>query len=128
MYSLDFILFTGDIGIGKSTALKHIAQDWAKGSVDQLQQFDLVFYLALNGVSKDGNIEDIIIKQDKEIKENNVQPEEVGAIVEGGDKWKVLVLLDKYDVYHMTKGSDEPQEDAIRNIDQTITKKYMEKC
>ena len=36
------------------------------------------------------------------IKENNVQPAEVKAIVEGGDKWKVLVLLDEYDVYNMT--------------------------
>ena len=96
--------------------------------MDQLKEFHLVFYLALNGVSKDENIEDIIIKQHKDIKENNVQPEEVKAIVEGGDKWKILVLLDEYDVYDMTKGSDEPQDDAIRNIDQTITKKYMEKC
>ena len=96
--------------------------------MDQLKQFDLVFYLALNGVSKDENIEDIIIKQHKDVKENNVQPEEVKAIIESGDKWKVLVLLDEYDVYSMTKGSNEPQEDAFRNIDQTITKKYMEKC
>ena len=29
------------------------------------------------------------------------------------------MLLDEY---------DGPQDDAIRNIDQTITKKYMEKC
>ena len=54
--------------------------------MDQLKEFDLVFYLALNVVSKDENIEDIIIKQHKVVKENNVHPKEVKAIVEGGDK------------------------------------------
>ena len=122
------MFLTGDIGIGKSTALQHIGQGWTKGSVDELKQFDLVFYLALNGVSEDENIEDIILKQHKFLAENQVKSEEIKAIVERDGKWKVLLLLDECDVYNMTKGKDKPQKDSLRNVDQAITKKCMEKC
>ena len=44
-------------------------------------------------------IEDIIVDQHKDLRENNVKPAEIKAAIEEAPERKVLLLLDGYDLY-----------------------------
>ena len=126
--------FPGDLGTGKSTALKHIAQGWAKGTADELEQFDLVFYVVLTPDLKYQRIVDIVVDQHKDLRENNVRPEEIKAAIEESPERKVLLLLDGYDLYVINDPEElqEEQDDNVKiilgDIDNIIRKKHLENC
>ena len=112
------VLLAGQGGIGKSTALRHLALSWANGTVNELKQFDFVFHIALKDVKNDQSIENIIIKQHKGLKSRKVSPIEIKNIIES-DQHKILLLLDGHDEY--TVGTNP-------NIDDVITKDILTDC
>ena len=104
-------------GMGKSTAMKHLALSWADGSVDELKEFNFVFHVALKGVKDNKNIEEIIISQHPALFGNKVQPQEIRSILE--EDQKVLIILDGHDEYKPGTNSD---------IDKIITKFILRNC
>ena len=58
-----------------------------------------------------------------------MQPAEVKAIVEGGDKWKVLVLLDEYDIYNIYRkggmGKGISKDYNLSPIEYVLFKRYL---
>ena len=105
--------------MGKSTAMKHYSHCWADGSVEQLKQFDFVFHLALKSITGNEGIEYLIKEQHTALCGNNVQPEEIRAIIEGETKQKVLLLLD---------GHDEYKPGTNSHIDRAIAKYHLRNC
>ena len=78
-----FFINAGQGGVGKSTALKHMALQWADDESEHLKQFDFVFHIALRHVKKDDTIEGLILKQHK-LTGMDVQAAEIKAIIDGG--------------------------------------------
>ena len=91
---------TSDGGIGKTTALKHLALSWAKGQVE-MQKYDLVFYIALKYVKDHRPLTRIILDQHKGLAANNVSEHEISDLLDGKFQGKMLVLIDGFDEYHM---------------------------
>ena len=69
--------------MGKSTALKHMALQWADDESEHLNQFDFVFHIALRHVKKDDTIEGLILKQHR-LAGMGVHAAEIKAIIDGG--------------------------------------------
>ncbi len=61
--SLCIFLHLGQGGVGKSTSLKQLALLWANRESKELEQFDIVYHIALNSVKKDEALEEIILRQ-----------------------------------------------------------------
>ena len=91
--------FKGSGGIGKSTALKHLALSWAEGNVEDLKRFDFVFHVALKDITSEQSIEQIIVKQHKGLSGNNVQPDEIRKLLDVEGRQDILILLDGHDEY-----------------------------
>ena len=106
-------------GMGKSTAMKHLALSWADGSADELKRFDFIFHISMKSVRPGQLIENLIIEQHRGLNGNDVQPEEIKAILEGKTNHNVLVILDGHDGYK--NGSNA-------YIDKTITKEHLRNC
>ena len=111
------IVFTGCGGIGKSTAMKHLALVWADGSSKEMGKFDFVFHISLKSVNENSTLEDIIISQHKGLKANGVKSGEIKSILNG--RQKALLLMDGFDEY--TKGTNE-------GIDKVIEKESLWNC
>ena len=130
-HSSGYLFFTGDLGSGKSTALKHIARGWAEGNVEELKAYDHMFHVDLNSVQKDETIEDMIIQQHKELNDNNVQAGDIKAILEGKNEQKVLLLFDGDNTYRSLKedrqvtGSQLETNESFRKV---IEKKSLQNC
>ena len=81
---------------------------------------------------KNQRIEDIIVDQHKDLRENNIKPEEIKAAIEEAPKRKVLVLLDGYDLYVINDPEEKPDDDdgeiILGDIDNIIRKKHLENC
>ena len=68
------ITIAGQGGIGKTTATKYLALNWAEGSSEGLEKFDFVFHITLKDVtSKKQTITEIIIGQHGFLSGNDVQ-------------------------------------------------------
>ncbi len=91
--------FPGIGGIGKSTALKHLALSWEKGQAE-LQKFDLVFHIALKQVKHDRSLARIVLDQHKGLSANKVSESEIANLMDGNPKSNILVLMDGFDEYH----------------------------
>ncbi len=92
------IYFSGIGGIGKSTALKHLALSWAKGR-PELQKFDLVFHIALKDVNHQTCLGKLILLQHKGLIANNVTEQEMSELLDGKCKRNILILIDGFDEY-----------------------------
>ena len=87
-----------------------LAMDWAEGkALAELQQFDLVFLIALKNVNKNIPLEEIILQQHGRMRNMGVSKEQIKSFIQ---KKKVLILLDGYDEYRKGTNTD---------IDSTIT-------
>lgn len=109
-------------GIGKSTALKHLARKWAEGSAPELTRFHFLFHVTLKEVRKRGDqsLPSLIIQQHKRLKDRakNVQPEEIKAVLEGRTQQNALLLLD---------GFDEYKKGVCSDVDDVIAGDYLSK-
>ena len=111
--------FAAEGGMGKSTAMKHLAINWADGTAEELKKFDFVFHISLKYVKDNSSIESIIIAQHSGLKANEVTPEEVRSILKGEGKTKVLLLIDGHDEYKTGRNTD---------IDKVIKKQSLWNC
>ena len=111
--------FAAEGGMGKSTALKHLAISWADGTSKEMKKFDFVFHISLKYVKDNSSIESIIIAQHSGLKANEVTPEEVRSILKGEGKTKVLLLIDGHDEYKTGRNTD---------IDKAIKKQSLWNC
>ena len=95
------LIFSAEGGMGKSTALKHLAVSWSDGTMNELAKFEFVFHIALKHVKDNSPIENIIIAQNNGLVANKVKPEEIKNILEGHTNCdgKVLLLIDGHDEY-----------------------------
>ena len=112
-------MLAGQGGIGKSTAMKHLALGWADGTLKELKQFNFMFHIALKDVRGNETIEEIIIKQHKGLKSRKVSPAEIKNIIESYDNIKVMLLFDGHDEYTLGTNAD---------IDNAITKDILADC
>ena len=110
--------FEGSGGIGKSTALKHLALSWAEGSEEDLIKFDFVFHVALKDISGSQSIEDIIVKHHKGLVGNNVQPDEIKKLLDVQARQDILILLDGHDEYKRNN----------KFINEALTKSHLRNC
>ena len=110
--------FEGSGGIGKSTALKHLALSWAEGNVEDLKKFDFVFHMALKDITSDESIEQVIVKQHKGLTGNNVQPDEIKTLLEVQARQNILILLDGHDEYKRNN----------KCINEALTKSRLRNC
>ena len=108
--------FAAEGGMGKSTAMKHLAINWADGTAEELKKFDFVFHISLKYVKDNSSIESIIIAQHSGLKANEITPEEVRSILKGVGKTKVLLLIDGHDEYKTGRNTD---------IDEAIKKEKL---
>ncbi len=93
------IHFSGIGGIGKSTALKHLALSWANER-PELQKFDLVFHIALKDVNDQKGLPMLVLQQHKGLTANNVTEQEISDFLDGKNKNNILLLIDGFDEYH----------------------------
>ena len=94
-------------GMGKSTAVKYLAINWAEDTMDALSKFEFTFYIELKRVkNNNSSIENIIIQQHCDLEGNNVTPEEIGYILEGKTNSKVLLIVDGHDEYKIGTNTD----------------------
>ena len=111
---------SGQGGVGKTAAMKRIAQRWARRESPELEKFDFVFYIALRNLSKGKTIEEIIIAEHKGLKaDNRVSSKEIKSLLCDKNKHQVLLLLDGYDEY---KQGTNPY------IDQIISRESLQDC
>ncbi len=87
------ILIKGDPGIGKSTFLKKIAWDWAKGI---FKAFKLIFIIFVNAIVPKESIENTIVQQNPILQGKKVDKGTIEKLLneQGND---ILLLLDGYD-------------------------------
>ena len=113
------ILFTlAEGGMGKSTAMKHLAISWADGTTDELNKFDFVFHISLKHVRTNKSLARIIIAQHNGLEANKVTPAEIECILED-KKIKTLLLIDGHDEYKCGINTD---------IDKAIERKSFWNC
>ncbi len=111
------ILRKGDIciegpgGVGKSTSMKHLSLAWANSESPELQQFHLLFHVALKSVKQGQSLSEAIVAQHKRLKGRKVASGEIEELIEGETDVKVLLLLDGLDEY--TQGSCVDLEEAV---------------
>ncbi len=110
----------GPGGIGKTTAMKHLARSWAAGSSEDLKQFSFVFYISLTGVTDDTSLEEIIMDQHSGLEESDVQ--DIKAILKSPAENNVAVIFDGLDEIEL--GTQEP----IRKSEPTqVTNKQLQR-
>ena len=96
------ILIKGDPGIGKTTLVKKIAWDWAKG---QFSKISIVFFLYLKSVKPDEAIENAIIEQMPELEGLHIAPRKLESFIENfGDR--CLLILDGLDEHALGQNKD----------------------
>ena len=115
---MPFSLFLAEGGMGKSTAMKHLAINWADGTADELKKFDFVFHISLKRVRTNKSLERIIIEQHNGLEANKVTPAEIMCILED-KKIKTLLLIDGHDEYKCGINTD---------IDKAIERKSLWNC
>ena len=106
-------------GMGKSTALKHLAMSWAEGTIKPLVQFHFLFHLELKRVRDNRSIENIIVQQHCDLEGNNVRPEEIKYLLDGNTNSKILLIMDGHDEYKIGTNTD---------VDRIIEKRKRGNC
>ena len=87
------ILFKADPGMGKTSLMKKVTYDWARGI---FTVFTLVFFVSMKLVRPGDPIENIIIDQNQKLKGLNVSPQKLRAIFENFGN-QCLLLFDGFD-------------------------------
>ncbi len=108
------ILVKGDPGIGKTTFMRKVAWDWAKG---YCKSFILVFIIVLKIVKPGDLLENIIIDQNPSLEAENINSQRIRNILTNHAE-KCLILLD---------GFDEMPE-GVSAIKRLIEKREFSKC
>ena len=93
------IIIAGQGGIGKTTATKYMALNWAEGSSEELEKFDFVFHITLKDVTSKKTMAEIIIEQHGFLSGNEVNAEEIKTIIKGHTNHTILFIIDGYDEY-----------------------------
>ena len=96
---LFIITIAGQGGIGKTTASKYMALNWAEGSSKELEIFDFVFHITLKDVTSKKTMAEVIIEQHGFLSGNEVNPEEIKTIIKGHINHTILFIIDGYDEY-----------------------------
>ena len=113
------ITIAGQGGIGKTTATKYMALNWAEGSSTELEKFDFVFHITLKDVTPNKTMAEIIIEQHGFLSANDVGPEEIKTITKGHTNQKILFIIDGYDEY---------QPGSCPELDNALKKYFLRNC
>ena len=96
------VLVKGKPGIGKTTLLKKVGWDWAKGI---FQTFTIVFFVFLKLVKPGDAIENVIIDQMPELEGMNVSAEELREILDTLGP-RCLIIFDGLDEHALGQNED----------------------
>ena len=113
------ITIAGQGGIGKTTATKYMALNWAEGSSEELEKFDFVFHIALKDVTSKKTMAEIIIEQHGFLSGNEVNAEEIKTIIKGHTNHTILFIIDGYDEY---------QPGTCPEVDNAIKRYSLRNC
>ena len=93
------ILLKGDPGMGKTTLMKKIGWDWAKGI---FTTFTIVFFVFLKLVEPGEAIENIIVRQTPALEGMSISPKKLRQILEQFSE-QCLLILDGLDEHALGK-------------------------
>ena len=96
------VLCKGNPGMGKTTLMKKIGWDWAKGI---FTTFSIVFFVFLKFVQPGEAIENIIIEQNPTLEGMNLTPKRLKQILEEFGP-KCLLILDGLDEHALGQNQD----------------------
>ena len=96
------ILLKGDPGMGKTTLVKKIGWDWAKGF---FTTFSIVFFVFLKLVKPGEAIENIIVSHTPALKGMSITPKKLGQILEAFSE-RCLLILDGLDEHALGQNKD----------------------
>ena len=113
------VIITGKGGSGKSTLLKHLALCWADDNDAKVQQFQFVFHISLKDVASDVKVEKLIKDQHIGLRVNNVNLDEIKAVLNSDGAGKTLLLIDGYDQY---------EHGSNTTIGDILEKRNLRKC
>ena len=116
---LFIITIAGQGGIGKTTATKYMALNWAEGSSKELENFDFVFHITLKDVTSRKTMAEVIIEQHGFLGGNEVNPEEIKTIIKGHTNHTILFIIDGYDEY---------QHGTCPELDNAIKRYSLRNC
>ena len=86
----DKILIKGDPGMGKTTLLRKVEWDWARGL---FKMFSIVFFVFLKFVQPGECIEDVILKQNPELEGLGVSQAKLRQLLERFSDRCLLITL-----------------------------------
>ena len=96
------ILIKGNPGMGKTTQLKKVGWDWARGL---FRMFSIVFFVFLKFVQPGERIEDSILKQNPELEGLGVSPSKLRQLLDRfSDRY--LLILDGLDEHGLGQNLD----------------------
>ena len=96
------ILLKGDPGMGKTTLMKKIGWDWAKGF---FTTFSIVFFVFLKLVEPGEVIENIIVRHTPALEGMSITPQKLRQILEQFSE-RCLLILDGLDEHALGKNED----------------------
>ena len=92
------VVIQGEGGIGKSCSFARLAFDWAKDQHPAMREFKFVFLILLRHVKTNEPLENIIIAQHRNFKNEGISPEQLKSVLK---EQNILIMLDGLDEYRM---------------------------